>query len=97
MSKERRQIAKSIAHSLRKGVIGTTKIADYPKSKIVFRMTYPSAGSGEDSQVIEEAQKAIDTFELNKTEMGDVHLYMTLLDGSNAIDEELVGSFWDGE
>jgi hypothetical protein len=78
--------------------IGTTKIADYPSAKIKFRIAYPDDSGGTVSEVISNEKKAKEHFEAIKKEAGDIHLYICLVKkNGEAIDEEVIDSFWDGE
>lgn len=92
---------KNIIAGIRPDVIGTTKLSEFPNSIVGFRISYPSGGSGEDSSTFTTYPEAKKWFDDNKVDYGDLHFYATLLadsdDDAEAIDEELIDSFWDEE
>jgi len=81
-----------------KNKIGTTLVSDHPNSEVAYRITYPSDRSGDEEEFYYNYPSALSRFEQLIELIGDVHLYMVLLqEDGDAIDEELIMSFFEDD
>ena len=78
--------------------IGTTKIADFPTAKIKYKTSYPDDSGRDVVEIHSNEAKALARFNELKQLAGDVHLFVCLLKkNGEAIDEELIDSYWEEE